>query len=87
MVTVLPLRIPVVAGLLGNPMPVKGWTNNVDANTEGPGTVYCGENSKNIPEAYCILMTLSENQRAQIAVATQTNFTYRRANKGEWTKL
>lgn len=76
-----------MAELLGNPMPVKGWTNDIDADTEGPGIVYCGENSKNIPESYCVLMTLGYYQRAQIAVATQTNFTYRRTNKGEWTKL
>ena len=78
----------VVAGLIGNPLPVKGWTNNIDANTQPAGIVYCGENSVNCPEAYCVLFTLSENnQVAQIAIATQTNIVYVRTKKGAWKAL
>ena len=77
----------VVAGLIGNPLPVKGWTNNIDANTQPAGIVYCGENSVNCPESYCILFTLGENQVAQIAIATQTNIAYVRSKKGNWKAL
>lgn len=76
-----------MAGLIGNPLPVKGWTNNIDANTQPAGIVYCGENSVNCPEAYCVLFTLGENQVAQIALATQTNIAYVRTKKGAWKAL
>ena len=76
-----------VAELLGNPLPVKYWTNNIDANTLAPGIVYCGENSVNVPESYCVILTMGKNQIAQIAVATQSNNTYCRCNKDKWKSL
>lgn len=71
-----------VLGVQGKFVKWKNWTNGLDANNLGIGLAFCGENCINVPDSYCQILTMNDDDdQVQMAISFQSLGMYIRKGK------